>query len=329
MTRSFVSILVPTLNEDRHIERMIRSIVPNSDEFDFELVVLDGGSRDRTVELVENLGRDDPRIRIVPNPKRLQAAAVNLGARIADPRAEIIVRADSHAVYPERFIQECVRALRDQNAQSVVVTMTTAGSSWFQRGAAAAQNSLLGNGGSAHRRPGRSRIVDHGHHAAFDRAFFLKLGGYDEAIAANEDVDLDMRVARAGGRIWLETSVPVTYFPRDTAWALARQYFRYGRGRALTWRRHGYRLRLRQLLPVAILGGNLGACLLAVVAGPLALAIPALYGLACFGWGCAAAVANRDPSLAVTMGAAAAIMHHAWAAGFLTGLAETLRRGAR
>ncbi len=320
MTPQLVSILVPALNEERHIEAAIRSIEPRDDQIGYEIVVLDGGSTDRTRSIVAELAQADPRIRLVANPGRLQSAALNLGAQVADPRAEVIIRADSHAIYPPDFVSTCLRSLKGADAQSVVVTMVTKGVGWFQRGAAAAQNSLLGNGASSHRRPGESRYVDHGHHAAFDRAFFLAVGGYDEALIANEDVDLDARIIKAGGKIWLETSVPVTYFPRATIRALGRQYFRYGRGRALTWRRHGYRLRLRQLAPVAILCGNLTMAVAAFALGPAPILIPLAYVTLCLGWGFVAAVRTRDPALAVSMGAAAMTMHHAWAVGFASGV---------
>jgi succinoglycan biosynthesis protein ExoA len=315
MPPSFVSILIPALNEERHIAAAIRSVAPGDAGLDYEIIVLDGGSTDRTPQIVAELSRTDSRIRLVPNPRRLQSAALNLGAEVADKRAEILVRADSHAAYKPGFVAALVGALHENQAQSVVVTMVTEGVSWFQRGAAAAQNSVLGNGGSAHRRPGSPRFVDHGHHAAFDRAFFRAIGGYDESMVANEDVDLDMRIARAGGRIWLETAVPVTYFPRDTAAGLARQYFRYGYGRFVTWRRYGYRLKLRQLLPVAILAGNVLVLAGALVVSPLLLVLPLAYASLCCLWGIGRSLA---------MGPAAMIMHHAWGAGFLSGL---LRRG--
>ena len=173
----------------------------------------------------------------------------------------------------------------------------------------------------AHRRPGESRFVDHGHHAAFDREFFRLVGGYDETMPANEDVDLDSRIVKAGGKIWLETSIPVIYYPRDSARALMRQYFKYGRGRALTFRRHRYALKLRQLAPLFIFLANAAASGLAVFVNPAFLIVPVAYLLLCLGWGAAAAASQRDIGL-LALGPAAAIMHHAWAIGFLTGFAK-------
>jgi succinoglycan biosynthesis protein ExoA len=320
----FVSIVIPCLNEVEFIAAAIDSVTPRPDHgallpFDYEILVVDGGSSDGTIALVESKAKSDSRIRLLHNPRKLQSAAVNLAAEQAHPDGTILLRADSHATYPPGFVAACVRELRANGAQSVVVTMDTVGTRCFQQAVAAAQNSLLGNGGSAHRRRGQSKFVDHGHHAAFDRAFYRSIGGYDETLRANEDVDLDMRIQKAGGRIWLEASLPMTYFPRDTMRGLARQYFHYGRGRALTYRQYRYRLKARQLAPVVVTAGTVGGALLALFVHPIFALAPISYGLLCLGWGLIAALRQGNPCLA-GMGVAAAIMHHAWAIGFLSGL---------
>ena len=109
-----------------------------------------------------------------------------------------------------------------------------AGARGFQRAVAAAQNSRLGNGGAPHRTAPRSGPVAHGHHAAFDRAFFDRLGGYDAHFSHNEDAEFDYRALRAGGRIWMCAEARVEYYPRDRPMALLHQYIRNGRGRART-----------------------------------------------------------------------------------------------
>lgn len=322
---SLVTLAVPVLNEEAYIASCLTSLLKQNDTYRLEVLVLDGGSTDRTAEIVRDMQRRHPEIRLVPNPARLQSAAVNLAARIAAPEALILLRADAHAWYPPGFVTCVVNALRKQNATSVVVPMVTEGRQGLQRGIAAAQNSRLGNGGSAHRLGLRSEWVDHGHHAAFDRAFFLSIGGYDESFTHNEDAELDHRARAAGGRIWLCAEAPITYYPRKDLVSLARQYMRHGAGRARTMLKHGMRPKPRQMAPVIALLGCVAALLLAPF-WPAALLIPASYAALCLVWGLVLAIKGRDPWLAGA-GPAAITMHMAWGFGFLRSLLR--HRGQR
>ena len=311
----FVSIVMPTLNEEDHIFSALDSITDIDGGIDYEVLVMDGGSTDHTRQLVADYGTTNPRVKLIDNPKRLQSAAVNLAAKIANPKARVIVRADCHAAYPPGFVGQVTRSLRNTDSLSVVVPMITKGLSGFQKAIASAQNSLLGNGGSAHRRLGPSRQVEHGHHAAFDRAFFVSIGGYDESFSHNEDAELDLRITRQGGRIWLDTSVPVTYYPRSTVSDLAQQYFNHGAGRARTFWLHRPPLKLRQMAPLVILLGIIGCGLLSL-AWPLFLLPPLAYLGLCLGWGLWRAGRSGEHDLA-GMGIAAMVMHLSWAVGFL------------
>ena len=315
MTTRFVTIVLPALNEEAYIEAAIASLLPVEADFRYEVLIMDGGSSDRTVELVEAMGRDNPRIRVIHNAKRLQSAGVNEAARLAHPESTVLLRADCHAVYPRDFVRRCLSVLDNNAVQSVVVPMMTMGTTAFQRAVAAAQNSVMGNGGAAHRRGTYSGLVDHGHHAAFDRAFFLSVGGYDETFSHNEDAELDIRIGKTGGRIWLDSDNPVIYFPRKSITALARQYFKHGAGRARTIRKHGVRPKARQLAPLFILSSFAGGAALTPTS-PLFLAPALAYSLACCLVGAAQAVREREAPL-LMMGPAAMAMHLGWAAGFL------------
>jgi succinoglycan biosynthesis protein ExoA len=307
-----IVVAIPALNEAKYIEACLRGVLVQLPD-GAEIVVADGGSTDGTRAIVARISRQDPRVRLIDNPKRLQAAAMNLVARQFAGRATILIRVDAHAAYPAYFIRNLLAAYHATKATSVVVPMRTVGRVGFQRAVAAAQNSRLGNGGSEHRRVTGSRFVDHGHHALFNLNFFLSVGGYDETFSHNEDCELDWRMRAAGGRIWLCSDACIDYFPRSTAPALAQQYACHGMGRARTLLKHGLRPRLRQLAPLAAMG----VCVLGIGLGllePLALLMPLLYVAVCLGWGVVLAGHARDWRL-VNAGVAAIIMHLSWAIG--------------
>jgi succinoglycan biosynthesis protein ExoA len=313
-----VTVAIPALNEERYIARCLTTLLPQAQEFNADIVVVDGGSDDATRHIVMTFAKDHPNVRLLENPDRIQSAGINRAARSVD--SDIIVRADAHAEYPLDFLKCCIDALEKHNATSVVVPMRTYGQRGFQKAVAATQNSRLGNGGSPHRTAGESRFVDHGHHAAFVRTFFLAIGGYDESFTHNEDAELDHRAHKAGGRIWLCAEAPVTYFPRRDPWHLAKQYFRHGKGRARMLRKWRKYPKPRQLAPVAILATVMSGMALSPISLICALG-PAAYFALCTGWGLASAIRERDTSL-LMMGFAAMIMHLSWASGCIVGWSQ-------
>lgn len=313
----FLSIVVPTLNEEAYIEECLVSLLAQWPEARMEILVMDGGSTDATAAQVLALAERHPCIQLRANPRRIQSAAVNIAATTARAESTVLLRADAHAFYPPGWVRACVAALLSTGASSVVVPMRNEArpEAAVQRAIAAAQSSRLGNGGSAHRSGATSGFVDHGHHAVFDRAFFLSTGGYDESFTHNEDAEFDHRALTAGGRAWMCAEAPVIYYPRRSLGALARQYFAHGGGRARTLLKHGTAPRPRQMAPVAVLLG-LGGSLAVAPLFPAFAAPALLYPLACLGWGVARATTAKDAALLLA-GPALMTMHLAWAGGFL------------
>ncbi|MBC7635907.1 MAG: glycosyltransferase family 2 protein [Acetobacteraceae bacterium] len=325
-TTPFVSIVIPALNEARYIAACITSLIGQWPEGAYEILVLDGGSVDATIGIVAELSASNSAIVLQSNPGRIQSSAMNLAARIAAPQATILIRADAHALYPVDFVQRCVRALLDNGATSVVVPMHTSArpKGLWQQAIAAAQSSRLGNGGAAHRVGARSGFVGHGHHAAFDRAFFCGIHGYDETFTHNEDAELDVRAIAAGGKIWMCAEAPVVYYPRDRLDDLARQYFRHGAGRARTLRKHHLSPRPRQMIPVLALFGCTAGVAIAPFAPAMASAV-LLYPTTCLAWALVEALRRRDPRM-IAAGAALMTMHLAWASGLVIGFARKSSR---
>ncbi len=321
-----VAIAIPALNEARHIGGLIAAFTRLGSDQVVEILVADGGSTDGTREIVRDAARNDPRVRLIDNPQRLQAAGLNRAVAAADPRANTVIRIDAHARYPDDYVEKILEAFEASGAAMVATRLRTVGITCLQRGIAAASNSRLGTGGSAHRVGGTSGFVDHGHHAGMDRTTFEASGGYDETFVANEDAELDYRIRRLGARIWLASDIEVEYQPRASLARLAAQYWRYGRGRARTFLKHGERLRPRQLLPAVLVLG-LGGCLLLAPVQPLFLLIPVSYaGAVALG---SIGLAIRSKSRCALFAAPAAIvMHLAWGTGFIATLLSA-RRGRR
>jgi succinoglycan biosynthesis protein ExoA len=176
----------------------------------------------------------------------------------------------------------------------------------------------LGSGVAAHRGGRSSGYVDHDHHAIFRLSKFVAAGGYNETFSHNEDAELDCRLGALGGRIFLDAGIRIEYYPRSTFGELFKQYFRYGRGRSRTVRRHPGTMRLRQFaVPSHIL-----LSIFALAVSPLT-ALPLLWPLAYISvlgifsfllWS-----RKRSPC-GLLAGPAAFVMHTAWAFGCFLGL---------
>lgn len=312
-------IVVPCLNEEAHLSLLLPQLLKQAG--DASVVVADGGSVDRSRDIVQALSRVHRNLILMNNPGKTQSAAVNLAVRVHGQKCRWLLRVDAHAIYPDDFIQQLIRAAAERNASSVVVPMITRGHGCFQKAAAAAQNSVLGTGGALHRSVGPGGWVDHGHHALMDLTLFMQVGGYDEGFVANEDAEFDRRLISAGGRIWLEPKAMITYFPRKTAGRLFRQYRNYGRGRARNLRRHPVPVRLRQMLPLmvtpAVAAATLGLVMASRWPEGLLMALPAFLWLTvCLVGGVLLGLEGKCWCKAFS-GFPAAIMHMAWSLGFV------------
>ncbi|WP_224826118.1 glycosyltransferase family 2 protein [Cognatishimia sp. MH4019] len=251
MNRYATLLVIPCLNEEAYLPDLLESLLTQS--LAREIWVVDGGSTDRSCQIVADMARITPRVRLLHNPGVTQASGVNMAAQDAQARGyDILIRVDAHELYPANFVETLVDTMIAREADSVTVPMiaTRRVSDPWQRAAADLQRGWLGHGGALHRKRARSGWVRHGHHAAFRLDRFLALGGYDPAFIANEDVEYDERLIAAGGRIWMERKAAIRYFPRRSPRALFRQMQRNGRWRLQTARKHHRSFGLRQNLPV-------------------------------------------------------------------------------
>ncbi|MBV9741014.1 MAG: glycosyltransferase family 2 protein [Hyphomicrobiales bacterium] len=321
-----VLVAIPCFNEEEHIADILENLLAEGDEIRVRIVVADGGSTDRTRAIVEKFANEDGRVLLLDNPRRVQSVAVNEVVRVHGQDARFLLRVDAHAEYPRCYCEHLLAVRAATDADSVVVSMHTKGKSCFQRAAAAAQNSLLGNGGSSHRNTTRDRWVDHGHHALMTLAAFKAVGGYDESFSHNEDAELDARLTEQGYRIFLTGEVPIVYYPRRNPVALFRQYFNIGRGRARNLLKHRRGAKLRHFVLAVV-----APAILLLLLAPFvrAFALPALaWSLLCIGYGITLGVRLADPCAAAS-GLAAMMTQAGWSFGFWAEIVERFGQRAK
>jgi glycosyltransferase involved in cell wall biosynthesis len=316
----FLTIAVPCLNEAAFIEPFVRGLQAQSYPRErMEILVADGGSTDGTRAILERLSREDARVRILDNPRRIQAAGLNLAIRAA--RGDIIARMDVHADYAPDYLDKCVDVLARTGADNVGGAARCRAKSPVQRAVAAALSSPLGFGGASFRDADAEGWVDTLFPGAFRREIFDKVGLFDEGAVVNEDAELNQRILQAGGRIYQSREIVVYYYPRDSLAGLARQYFRYGQGRARTLLKHRRFIRLRPALPFL---GLLSGFVAVTVAPRLAAAGALVYAVATAAEAMRRAT-RQEASAAVTW-LAFPTMHVSHALGFGVGFLRFLLR---
>ena len=320
-------VVIPCLNEEEHIARIITHFAAEAPSIVSRIIVVDGGSTDRTLPIVQQCTLGDSRVALITNDHRIQSSGVNRAVELYGDLAPFIVRVDAHADYPADFCKKLLDTQKTTGADSVVVSMIAKGEGCFQMAAAAAQNSRLGNGGSAHRRLAEGKFVDHGHHALMNVNSFRAVGGYDESFSHNEDAELDLRLIAAGFRIYLCAGAGIIYFPRKAPISLFKQYKNFGKGRAKTTLKHHARPKLRQVIPV-IIGPIVAVSLLGWVSPLLALPAAA-WAMACLTYGLLLGARERR-GCTCGAGIAAMLMHLGFSVGYISQvLRHTALRGSR
>src|SRR3984885_645156 len=242
-----VSVVMPVRNEEKHLAESVAAVLGQEYPGGFELILAIGPSKDRTEAIARGLAAADSRITVVANPSGQIASAMNAAVKTA--RHEILTRIDAHSMLPDDYLRTAVRALMDTGAADVGGWMAAEGVTPFQRAVAWAMTSPFGMGAAANHTGGEAGPADTVYLGVYRRTEIERVGGYDESMLIAEDWELNYRIRAAGGLIWFTPDLKVTYRPRATVGALARQQFRYGRWRRVVARRYPETVNPRYLAP--------------------------------------------------------------------------------
>ena len=246
------SVLMPVLNEERHIEASVAAMRRQSFDGSIEFLVIDGGSTDRTLEILQQLAAEDPRIRILTNPLRTTPSGLNVG--LAHARGRWVARMDAHTSYPADYVALGVQRLAQGDTRWVSGPPIATGNGPVSRAVALALRTSLGRGGSrkwASDRDSQAREydLDSGVFAGvWARETLLAYGGWDERWARNQDSEMAGRFLERGERLVCLPEMASEYTPRNSVGSLWRQYLDYGDYREWTAVRHPDTMRRSHLL---------------------------------------------------------------------------------
>ncbi len=248
-----VSFIMPVLNEADYLEPAVRTVLAQEYPGAKEIVLALGPSTDGTTEIAHRLAAEDPRVRLVDNPGRDIPIALNLA--IASSRHPVVIRVDAHSELTPDYAARGIESLREQDADNVGGIMRAAGRGAVQRAIARGYNSPFGLGGGAYHGDGIAGPAESAYLGVFRRDAIERAGGFDPEIRRGEDWELNLRIRRGGGRIWFDPRLRVTYWPRASFGALARQFFATGAWRAVLVRKYGRANPWRFFVPGALVLG--------------------------------------------------------------------------
>ncbi|KDR94620.1 Glycosyltransferase, catalytic subunit of cellulose synthase and poly-beta-1,6-N-acetylglucosamine synthase [Peptoclostridium litorale DSM 5388] len=243
-----VDIMIPVLNEERHIEACISSLQCQTyGRENFNIMIVDGGSSDETVSVVKELSRKYQNIKLLQHDKKY--APISLNMAINESRAKYIVRADAHTNYAYDYVEKCVEHLEMTGADNVGGPMVPVGKSFFQKVVAASYYSIFALGGGKFHDPEYEGYVDTVYLGAFRRESLVAAGMYDEGMLKDEDEELNFRIIKNGGSVFLTPKIRSYYYPRESLTGLFRQYFDYGYWKVRLIRKHKRPPRITHLVP--------------------------------------------------------------------------------
>lgn len=232
-----ISVIVPIYNEEKYIERCVKSILEQDyPKDDLEVLFVDGMSEDATRDILADYSAVYPWIRVLENPKRIVPYAMNMG--IDASAGDIIIRIDAHSLYEKNYFSAlagylcshpdidnvgavCKTDVLNKTPKTLAIREILSnkfgvGNSTFRTGITEAQE------------------VDTVPFGCWRKTVFNKYGKYDVRLVRNQDIELNKRIRRGGGKIVIIPDTHCTYLARETFTELAKNNFGNGKWNILT-----------------------------------------------------------------------------------------------
>lgn len=272
-----ITAAIATYNEEAHIGRALMDLLAQEGvDGEIEILVIDGMSTDRTIDIVRSFPEYGTKIRLIPNHRRLQVHAWNIALR--EMRGTYFAMITAHAEYDRDYFATCLRTLWETGAVAVGGVPRAHAGGFIGRAVAWCMSTPFGVGNARFRYLSSEEETDTVPLIFTRKEAIDAIGGWDERIAFDEDSDLSYRLRQRGGRLVVSPRIGVRYYVRESLKALSKQMYRYGYWRRYTQMKHPTSVPLRVLAPPMLFAGLiLSAALATTPARVAALAIPAAY----------------------------------------------------
>ena len=305
-----ISFVMPVRDEAKHLAEAVEAVLSQEHKGGQEIILAIAPSKDATGEIAAQLANQHKgQVLVVDNPRGDTAAGLNLA--ISKAKFDTVIRVDAHSKLSGGYASLAQELLKETEAANVGGMMVADGESEFQKAVAHGYNNRIGLGGGAFHLGGKAGPVDSVYLGCFQKSWLDKVGGFDPKWVRGQDWELNKRIWEAGGTVWFDPRLKVTYYPRDNWTALARQFFNTGTWRGALTRQAPGQSAIRYWIPPLLVLSTL-------------LWLPVTFYLLVISF--AAMNANElKPATRLWLMIVLPTMHYAWGIGFWWGLA----RGAR
>ncbi|MBS3918865.1 MAG: glycosyltransferase family 2 protein [Deltaproteobacteria bacterium] len=326
----FISIIIPCRNERRFIGDCFQSIIDNDYPKErLEVLVIDGMSEDGTRAVIESYARQYPWIRLIENPKKITPVALNIG--IKNAKGEIILWMSAHNQYEKDYISRSVENLGQYGADNVGGIMRTLPrtDNFIGQAIVASLSHRFGVGNSYFRvQTDEPKWVDTVFGGCYRREVFDRVGLFNENLVRGQDMEFNLRLKKAGGKILLVPDIVSYYYAlsdiksfwkhnfTNGVWAILP--FLYSPIIPVSW---------RHLVPLVFVTVLLGSASLGLFWAPffyLFLIILSSYGVGNLGASLQIALEKRSIRYMVAMPLIFGALHFPYGLGSLWGVFKIL-----
>lgn len=265
-----VAIIIPTLNEERFISRCLNSIIKQTYEFEkMDVMIIDGGSNDKTKDIVAEYQKSHQNIRFIENKKKIQSVAFNIGFKKST--APYIIRLDAHAEYDSKYISLCIENLKQDEKRGNVggrCNILPFNQSLWAQTNAILNHSRFGIGGAAFRVSNEAHDTDSVPFGAFPRKIIEKIGGMREDLPRGEDNEYNSRIRKAGYKIFFDPNIISSYFARPTLGASCKQMYANGNSIGYLYYIDREAIGIRHIVPLLFVVSGLFCIIISVLWSP-------------------------------------------------------------
>jgi len=227
---TFVSIIIPVYNEEKYIHSFLDSLLKQDySQNKIEIFIVDGHSSDKTCEIIENYISRLNYFHLLKNSRKIVPISMNIG--IQNSKGEYIIRMDAHAEYPSNYISSLIKFAKKYNTDNIggICKTKVKSKSMIAWAIKTVLSHKIGVGNSLFRTGvTEPLVVDTVPFGCFKRDVFEKYGLFDERLVRNQDIELNKRITKGGGKILLAPKVSSIYYARENIIAFAKS--NYGNG---------------------------------------------------------------------------------------------------